>query len=277
MDFMKETARQLIPASLYDFLLDGKDAMIRTIQEPMIYFHPWWRRSAQRTLTYQDRFSGKRCFVIGNGPSLQKTDLTLIKDEHTFGMNRVYLAFDNWGFQTSFLVSVNDLVVEQCSSDFQDLDLLKFFSWRSKNLLYPNGEPDQNTHFLYTTYTGETFGRRLIDRFWEGSTVTYVCLQLAYCMGFHQVILIGVDHSFQSKGKPNQMVISNGDDPNHFSPEYFGKGFRWQLPDLEMSERAYRLAQNVYQKSGRQILDATIDGNLEVFPKVDYYSLFTQG
>ena len=58
-------------------------------------------------------------------------------------------------------------------------------------------------------------------------------------MGFEEVILIGVDHNFETKGKAKQTVISGGDDPNHFSPEYFGKGFRWQLPDLDTSEEAY--------------------------------------
>jgi len=88
------------------------------------------------------------------------------------------------------------------------------------------------------------------------------------------VILIGVDHNFQTKGKPNETVVSEGDDPNHFNPGYFGKGFRWQLPDLETSERAYTMAREAYQKAGREILDATIGGKLQVFPKVAYDSLF---
>jgi len=93
-------------------------------------------------------------------------------------------------------------------------------------------------------------------------------------MGFKQVILIGVDHSFQSKGTPHSTVVSKGDDQDHFDPSYFGKGFRWQLPDLETSEQAYHLAREAYEKDGREILDATIGGKLAIFPKVDYPSLF---
>ena len=93
-------------------------------------------------------------------------------------------------------------------------------------------------------------------------------------MGIEKVILIGVDHNFTTKGKPNTTVTSQGDDPNHFNPGYFGKGFRWQLPDLDTSERAYRMAQEAYQKAGRQVIDATIDGKLTVFPKASYDSLF---
>jgi hypothetical protein len=200
--------------------------------------------------------------------------MSLLRDEITFGMNRVYLAFQEWGFQTDFLVSINDLVAGQCHDEFRSLSLPKFFSWRSRNLLFPDHQPDYNTHFLFTTYTRPKFSRSLRSRFWEGATVTYVCLQLAYCMGFDEVYLVGVDHNFITKGEANKTVISDGDDPNHFNPDYFGKGFRWQLPDLEMSEKAYQLANIHYQQAGRQIYDATIGGKLTVFPKVDFASLF---
>jgi hypothetical protein len=93
-------------------------------------------------------------------------------------------------------------------------------------------------------------------------------------MGFGQTILIGVDHNFSTQGKPNTTIISQGDDPDHFSGNYFGKGFRWQLPDLDTSEQAYAMAQAAYADAGRQILDATIGGKLTVFPKVDYGTLF---
>lgn len=88
------------------------------------------------------------------------------------------------------------------------------------------------------------------------------------------MILIGVDHNFTTQGKPNTTVISKGDDPDHFDASYFGKGFRWQLPDLETSERAYLRARDAYEAAGRDVLDATIDGKLTIFPKVDYNSLF---
>ena len=71
--------------------------------------------------------------------------------------------------------------------------------------------------------------------------MTYVALQIAYFMGFSQVVLIGVDHRFKTKGPAHTECILPGDDPNHFDPSYFGHGFRWHLPDLEMSTLAYQL------------------------------------
>ena len=79
-----------------------------------------------------------------------------------------------------------------------------------------------------------------------------------------------------TRGPANAAVVSNGDDLNHFSPNYFGKGFKWQLPDLEGSERAYRLAKVGYEQAGRKVLDATVGGKLEVFPKVSYPDLFSK-
>ena len=93
-------------------------------------------------------------------------------------------------------------------------------------------------------------------------------------MGFQQVFLVGVDHQFATQGEANKTVVSEGDDPNHFSPAYFGRGFRWQLPDLETSEMAYKMAREAFQGAGRQVIDATVGGLLQVFPKVEYASLF---
>ncbi len=59
-------------------------------------------------------------------------------------------------------------------------------------------------------------------------------------------------------------------DPNHFQEDYFWKGFQWQLPDLKTSEFAYSLARDQFENSGREVLDATLEGKLNVFPKADF-------
>lgn len=88
-------------------------------------------------------------------------------------------------------------------------------------------------------------------------------------MGFKRVFLIGVDHNFAQTGKPNESQVMQGDDPNHFHPDYF-KGMNWHLADLEGSETFYMLAKHIYERSGRNIYDATIGGNLNIFPKILY-------
>jgi len=267
---MREQIKQLAPAPAWRFASELRYALNRFSQWPAARLHPLRRDSIRKLGEYKDKHKGERCFIIGNGPSLKQTDLTLLRDENTFGMNRFYLVFDELGFNTTYYVSINSLVIEQCAQDIRKLPVPKFISWRSRKLI----QPLDDMVFLHTTYTGPKFAYDARKRLWEGATVTYVALQLAFHMGFQQAILIGVDHNFTTKGKPNTTVVSQGDDPNHFSPGYFGKGFRWQLPDLETSEKAYQMALEAYQRAGRQVIDATVGGKLTVFPKLNYNSLF---
>ncbi len=265
-------------SSLYPLLRDTYIALRDLPQLPAAYLHPWRRLAIERLTALKDIHKGRRAFIIGNGPSLKHTDMSKLKGEITFGMNRIYLMFPELGFNTTYLSVVNDLVIEQTANDLAALDIPKFLAWRSRRFFKPSqftgSRPPNLPTFLYTAYDSPGFSRDVRGRVWEGATVTYVTMQLAFHMGISEAILIGVDHNYDTKGKPNTTIISNGDDPNHFNPSYFGKGFRWQLPDLETSEIAYRMARQAYEQAGRIILDATVGGNLTIFEKVDYNSLF---
>jgi hypothetical protein len=93
-------------------------------------------------------------------------------------------------------------------------------------------------------------------------------------LGFSTVILIGLDHRYTFQGKPGEERILQGPDPNHFTPEYFGGGQRWDNPDLAASEIHYQAARTAYEADGRRIIDATVDGACPVFEKSDYRSIF---
>lgn len=212
---------------------------------------------------FKDIRPGGRCVIIGNGPSLKQTDLALLEGEITFGLNRIYLMFGELGFGTTFHVVVNELVVEQCAEDFRTITAPLFTTTLNRVFL----EGAEDTAYM-NRLSGPRFSGDVGRGIWEGATVTYVAMQLAYYMGFTDVILVGVDHRFAVSGPAHQVVESKGPDASHFDPNYFGKGFRWQLPDLETSELAYTLARDWFLKDGRRIVDATVGGALTVFPKM---------
>jgi hypothetical protein len=229
---------------------------------------PEARSSIARLKELREAHAGERCFILGNGPSLGRMDLAPLRDEVTFGLNRGYLVFDRAGFATTYLVCVNRLVLEQCADEFLQASSEKFVAWSSRDLL----AEDADVTYLRSTLVPH-FSTNAVDGVWEGATVTYVALQLAYWMGFSTAILIGVDHSFSTEGTPHAVVSLAGDDPDHFDPSYFGGGFRWQLPDLETSELAFRLARDAYGRAEKVVLDATVGGKLDVFPKADFDAL----
>ena len=170
--------------------------------------------NAARIQDYHDIHKGERCFIIGNGPSLNQTNLSLLKREYTFGLNRIYLAFDRLGPSTTYYVSVNDLVLRQCATEIESLSCPKFVSWKNRSLF----QRRRDIMFLRRLPI-PAFSTDIAYGIWEGSTVTYVAMQIAFFMGFRQVILVGVDHHFDTKGPAHHEVVSEGADLNHFDPD----------------------------------------------------------
>jgi hypothetical protein len=229
------------------------------------------RANRARIERFRDRHRGERCFILGNGPSLGRMDLSPLRGEITFGMNRIYLLFPRLDFVPTYYTCINELVLEQYAGDIARLSMPRFLNWNRRQLF---GNRD-DVAFLRTglglrDFFGEDAGHTLCS----GGTVTFVTLQLAYYMGFREVILIGVDHRFAEGGTPNRVAVrSAARDDDHFHPEYFPRGSRWQLPDLRRSELAYALAREAFARAGGRVLDATDGGRCPVFERADYAAL----
>jgi len=156
-------------------------------------------------------------------------------------------------------------VIEQSRHEFENLSCPSFLSYKFAHGLV---SPSDRVFYVYTGST-HTFTRKITEMIWDGATVTFVAMQIAYYMGFKRVFLIGVDHNFKASGDPSEKQFLSGEDQNHFDPNYFGNR-EWQLPNLEASELAYQLARYFFNKEGRGIYDATDNGKLQVFPKMRY-------
>lgn len=225
----------------------------------------WYNNHRQKLTNYYNKFAGHDCFIIGNGPSLNKMDLTTLNNYYTFGLNKIFLIFQRVSLSLDFLVSVNPLVIQQSIDEFNKLKIPKFLSYVAADGI---DTFDEFTHFIYTKGGLESSGD-ITKPINEGYTVTNVALQVAHFMGFNNVFLIGVDHSFKQQGNPNEKQVMQGEDVNHFDPNYF-KGHQWQLADLEGSELAYRNTKFFYERTGRKIYDATVGGQLQVFEKIPF-------
>ena len=90
---MKKTIRNVTPAPVWDMARRAFLAARRLPDLPDAYRHPWRRASIARLAELKDKYQGQRAFIIGNGPSLKITDLSKLKEEFTFGLNRIYLMF----------------------------------------------------------------------------------------------------------------------------------------------------------------------------------------
>ena len=212
---------------------------------------------------------GERCVIVCNGPSLNQMDLGFLRHEIVFGLNKIHLGLTRFGFYPRYLVAVNDLVIKQSLDAFREMTCIKFLSDRAGAAL----PQDAWTYHVHTTGVTERFHRDITQGVREGHTVTHAALQIAYYMGFTDVVIIGMDHRFEAEGAPNQVLHMEGPDPNHFSPDYFG-GHSWEAPNLKESEISYQAAQDIYEAENRRIIDATLGGDCPIFPKSDYRNVF---
>lgn len=224
--------------------------------------HPAAWKSRSKLTRIRNEHDGKSAVILCNGPSLLKTDLSLLEGTFTFGLNKINLLFESHPFRPSSIVSVNPHVIEQNLPFFNSTDIPLFVDSRAVTELGLHFR--ENVHALHSARI-RRFARDCSWSLYQGHTVTFVALQLAFHMGFSRVALVGCDHYFSTPGPANALVESRSDDPNHFHPDYFGKGMKWQLPDLFESEVAYTMAKNMYAAFNREVVNCTSGGALEIF------------
>lgn len=223
-----------------------------------------------RLLYLKNRHIGQRGIIVANGPSLNHMRLDFLRDETTIGMNKIYLGFKKFRFYPRYFVAVNCKVIEQSAEHIKAMNCIKFIPTHSARHVPESAL----TYHIDTCNPPHRFCHDITQSVHEGWTVTYAALQIAYYLGFKEVILIGLDHRYEYSGNPNEAKLLRGSDPNHFCSDYFGGGQMWDNPDLEHSEESFRIARQEFEKDGRRILDATVDGACTIFEKIDYKKYF---
>ena len=95
-------------------------------------------------------------------------------------------------------------------------------------------------------------------------------MQVLYQLGYEKVLLIGFDHSYQqsAEAKEGDLIDQKTADLNHFDPGYF-MGKKWQAADVSKMGEAYLKARSAFEGDGREIVNCTVGGALEVFRRGD--------
>lgn len=221
-----------------------------------------------RLAKWRGRHVGKRAFVIGNGPSLARTDLRTLSNELTFGSNALFLLDRRYRFRPTFYAVEDRLVAEDRAEEIQAYQgPTKFFPWDQEPAL--KGYAYLPLVRNYAPYPQFSFD--VSEAVFTGWTVTFILLQLAFYMGIRRVFLVGVDGTYPriAKATDNCVVLSTSEDTNHFVSDYFGPGRRYHLPQPQRVTQAYILARERFQAAGGGIWNATVGGELDIFPRVD--------
>jgi hypothetical protein len=208
---------------------------------------------------------------------LARTDLTRLAGEVSIGCNGLVMLFGQTAFRPTFYCIEDLIAAQDRAAELNSLGgFTKIFPYDTRHWL----RPDPQTiyiNFWRTYWPVPQFSTEFARVVYWGGTTTHLNLQLAYYLGCQEVYLLGVDHDWKMRQDEipdeNGLILSTGDDQNHFTPHYFAAQRRWYHPQTERMERAYRVAKTAYETDGRMIYNATLGGRLEVFPRVDYDSM----
>lgn len=254
---------------------------------------------------FRDVHQGARAFIMANGPSLNKMDLSHLDNEIVFGANAGFLMYKNYSWKHKYFFCVDSRVVFDRRDDLLQLALdnpdTVLFLPRSVNVLHEDGSltvrsveveiPKKLKNIVFFNMypigdprVGGGLSKNLIRGVTEPFTVTATMIEFAVYMGFSEVYLIGADTNYHidssvkqsgSKGPEGvkSLLVSTDDDPNHFDPSYFGAGRKWHAPNTSRMIAHYERIRELLPPQVR-VWNAGIDSRLEVFDKKPFDELF---
>lgn len=217
---------------------------------------------------------GKRCFIVGNGPSLCASDLDKLKKEYTFASNRIYEIFDQTEWRPSFYLAVDpDFLKENREKlNLIDLDHL-FLAVGEKDL---TGYPVNKVTRIYfneimfkiikppiwndlTSYISTDIS----NHFSNGYTVTFQAIQMAIYMGFSEIYLLGVDFNYSTTYDAEGKIHMDESVIDYFT----GRTYPSSLQNYASNLQAYSVSREYCDNHNIKIMNATRGGKLEVFER----------
>lgn len=234
-----------------------------------------YRHHSSKLKKLKDIHKGQRCFIIGSGPSLNQTNLSLIKDEIIFGVNTLYTGLTKFGITCDYYAVSDGIMWRNHFKDILGVDAALFLGgWAGREYLedlglflkYKMNKPFvvRQLGWIHDSNGNFYFSRDISKGAYEGSTVIIdMCLQMAYYMGFKEVYLLGCDCDFSGSLHFDGAPTVSEDGIARLRP--IDPGYLRFTNEWSRIFEAYKMCKKVYEEDGREIINATVGGKLEVF------------
>ncbi len=236
-------------------------------------------------VSFRNQYQGKRCFLVGNGPSLTEADLENIHrhQEISFACNIIYRLYDKvtWRPTYHFISDViytaelsEDIVGSVDTTLFVNGDAYREMKHRPQNLIHVNclnqGKYKVSRNMLAYYIPAQ-------------ATVMTFMLEMAMFMGFQEIYLIGVDctNSFTKGHFTENYVPSELDEYNLRRARRTMNRPNMTLEELgeyrkERSIMAYQKIRDYALEHGVKIYNASRGGELDVYERVDFDALMDE-
>lgn len=236
----------------------------------------YWHRNEYDIMKFKNKYKGRACFVIGNGPSLRSEDLEKIQEKGfvTFAANKIYNIFKSTSWRPNY-IAVSDPQFIRDKKTFKQIQNVQAemlfvrsqFAFDIRNCLCAvcpiRSEPSR------ALLDNPMFSRECDKIIYDIGTVTYFSIQIAAYMGFKTIYLIGVDNKYAYSKLRDGTIIKNEGVVSYFAES----GETIPAPSLASStwesDIAYEYAENYSKEQDFRILNATRGGFLEIFERVN--------
>lgn len=230
--------------------------------------------NSRKILDLRDKYSGQRCFLIGNGPSLKAEDLDLIAGEITFGCNMVYKMFEKTKWRPTYHFIVDIIYTKNLYREIKNNIKSPMIT---HNIAYNSMKQKPGNIMYVNTFSQEDYqirGNMLAYYIPARATVMSFMIEMAMFMGFKEIYLLGTDctNSFTSGHFGEEYVASDLDKVNLARARRTIGNPNLTLAELgeyrrERSIMAYEKIAKYADKVGVKIYNTTRGGALEVFPR----------
>ncbi len=246
-----------------------------------------WRKYTEKIKKYKDKYKGKRCFIIGNGPSLKLEDLEKLKDEITFACNSIYALFEHTSWRPDYYCVWDEYSCKEMMSKKEDMerflsDCKAFFtSIMCEGFQYRDCQDMENLFFVKADTKQDLktglplFSEACDKQVYTSGTVAYMMLQLAVYMGFSEIYLLGIDCSYAIERHRDGSITRNK--TNNYndliqietSKEMAVLEDAGIYPEVDMMINGYKAAKQYTDLHRIKICNATRGGKLDVFERID--------
>ncbi|MDY3861495.1 MAG: 6-hydroxymethylpterin diphosphokinase MptE-like protein [Ruminococcus sp.] len=230
--------------------------------------------------------TGEKCFVIGNGPSLTPEDLSVLSKNNvdSFAANRIYNTFDKTDWRPAYFISEDEFVLAEIADKLNSTEInsqlgkifipiqMKFY----KNIEIANALyfkqlfADLKDSRPHPEFISDDMPSGIPCR----GSVAITSAQMAMYMGYSEIYLIGVDHNFSRMADKNGNVIVDKTVKDHYGDVKNADENTKGIFNIDAATQSFIDLKAYGDKKGVKIYNATRGGKLEVFPRVDFDSLF---
>lgn len=222
--------------------------------------------------------NGESCFIIGNGPSLRPEDLEKLSSAnvHTFAANRIYKMFDKTYWRPTYFACEDPIIIKDIEGDINRIECK--YKFIPINLKYDLGVNINGACYINMKYNRDDsnnygFLEDIASNITCNGTVTITSIQLAAYMGYKDIYLIGVDHSYSKMVNDKGEIIEDKSVKDYFDDSY-DSGIKNELVhNMDEATKSFYRARLYYKNKGVNIYNATRGGKLEVFPRVNFDEL----